>query len=720
MGRQELELDLNDKSAKVLSPNTVLPSHQYCVNAKKRSKKGKPPRNGEFFTLKEDFAEIQFARFRSASCKSLLSRPNGLEVDVETRRGSVYQSSEEVKFIRKMGTMVGGRKKIEFSSRGETSFSGSIVDSLCGSDDEGSRKRSSEISHDSNLSSANGFIELCIHSDVKKRNSTAVERRDSINLMSRSDKVSDSLISGNSLLEKYKVHSLQKSVSAKVKVSHLLSPSESDSSSKASPNVQSSPIRKRMNHFTKSQSLRSPMSHVQETSNEAANIARNRSYQKYLLNELSNKGNHSDIISEFINREIQYSGIASSPVHLHCNLKMENKHGMPFFEFKVKCPEDVFVAKTWRVGNAFNWVYTFHSIDTRKKSNATGLESHDFVKDSSIVAQMLVSCNLCSKQEDTAFDNTMVTEFVLYDLTHSRHSVSSGKKSFCEQDASKTPKASPVRLKEETFRLDEEKQSIRNKPLSSHVDSNCYPLLPTESNSNLEVAAIVLQIPFSKRESLKYKRGDRVSPKEYSNISNLSASVDQSRKSIHESKDQEQVKVVIPTGSHGLPNVEGRGPSSLLDRLRHGGGCDCGGWDMACPLILLGNPSIRFAEDQPLMKEYQPLELFVQGAKESSPTFRMTIVEEGHYAVDFHAQLSTLQAFSICIAILHGTSAFNSAGHKENQKLSQCSSLKMLIEEEGELLFKSVTAEKKSECNTPKRIPRSYMLNPPFSPIARV
>lgn len=110
-----------------------------------------------------------------------------------------------------------------------------------------------------------------------------------------------------------------------------------------------------------------------------------------------------------------------------------------------------------------------------------------------------------------------------------------------------------------------------------------------------------------------------------------------------------------------------------------------------------------------------------QGAKESNPTFSMTLVEEGHYAVDFHAQLSTLQAFSICVAILHGTSTSSGAGHEKNQQLTQCSSLKMLIEEEVELLIKSVTTEeRKTVSKTRKRFPQSYMLNPPFSPIARV
>jgi len=96
------------------------------------------------------------------------------------------------------------------------------------------------------------------------------------------------------------------------------------------------------------------------------------------------------------------------------------------------------------------------------------------------------------------------------------------------------------------------------------------------------------------------------------------------------------------------------------------------------------------------------------------------MVEEGHYAVDFHAQLSTLQAFSICVAILHGTSTSSGPRNEKTPQLSQCNSLKMLLEEDVESFFKSITTKKKAVCKTPKGIPRSYVPNPPFSPIARV
>jgi len=99
----------------------------------------------------------------------------------------------------------------------------------------------------------------------------------------------------------------------------------------------------------------------------------------------------------------------------------------------------------------------------------------------------------------------------------------------------------------------------------------------------------------------------------------------------------------------------------------------------------------------------------------------MTLVEEGQYAVDFHAKLSSLQAFSICVAILHVTSTFSAkAEQAKNQQLSQCSSSNTLIEEEVELFIKSVITEKRTVSNIHKGIHRPSMLNPPFSPIGRV
>jgi hypothetical protein len=189
------ELNLNEKSCVNLSPNSVLPSHQNCLNVKKE----KAYRNEKFG---EYFSDI------NSSCKSLPCRSHKLEANTEKRHGSVYQSSNQVINIKKMTTILEERKKIEISSRtssSDASFSSSsIFHSLCGSDDEDSM-----ISHDSELSSqspsvsdsctymdhtiiSNGFIELCINSDVCDENCSVVEGLGSVNSKIRSDKVTKS------------------------------------------------------------------------------------------------------------------------------------------------------------------------------------------------------------------------------------------------------------------------------------------------------------------------------------------------------------------------------------------------------------------------------------------------------------------------------------------------------------------------------------------------
>ena len=103
------------------------------------------------------------------------------------------------------------------------------------------------------------------------------------------------------------------------------------------------------------------------------------------------------------------------------------------------------------------------------------------------------------------------------------------------------------------------------------------------------------------------------------------------------------------------------------------------------------------------------------------PALTISRIEEGQYAVDFHAQLSTLQAFSICVAMLHSSEAFSAAGDGKNRHLLQCNSLKMLIEEEVKFLIEAVTEEEKRK--VPKLVKGTlppFVFNPPFSPMARV
>ena len=628
----EMELDCEKNCTVGLSPNTVLPSQQNCSYTGKRSTKGRLSRKDELLILKEDFREISFSRYRSVSCKNIPSGPVTKECNAEVKRGSVYQSSKEVRKMKKMGTME-GRKKIEVSRNSDISFS--IVDSLCSSDEESPKRRSPGISFDScsrmpSVSKpyvephpSDGFIDICLNPVTRGNNSAeSLGAGASMDSNMRSEPVVGPLSSSNDLLERDAVRTLHKSVSAKVELPPSPSQSESDYSSKASSNSKPrfSPIRKMFDPFMKSKSLRSPLSYAVEPGEVKTtgliNARTNKTYRKSLLQDFSDRAQDSGYESQFIKSNNQ-SLSSCSPVHLHGYLKLENKHGLPFFEFSLKCPEDVFVAKTWKAKDAFNWVYTFHSIDGGKKSNAGRWGLFDNDKDSSMVGQMQVSCYLCSELKEGVFDNSMVTEFVLFDIAHAKLSVTAQENLNCTLDSDKVSKGSDQGLAGETLESENRTLPGEVKVQQKHVSnngefnhSNPHPWTPANLHPSLEIAAIVMQTAFEKRESLKYRRGDK-SEKTHKNLLNLSMT-EHRKQDLSDGRTLDKVKVVIPAGNHGLPSDKTGTPSSLLKRWRLGGDCDCGGWDMACPLTVLGNPHFQCANSQSLVENQLPMELFVQ------------------------------------------------------------------------------------------------------------
>lgn len=87
---------------------------------------------------------------------------------------------------------------------------------------------------------------------------------------------------------------------------------------------------------------------------------------------------------------------------------------------------------------------------------------------------------------------------------------------------------------------------------------------------------------------------------------------------------------------------------------------------------------------------------------------------KGQYLVDFHARLSTLQAFSICIAVLHGFDVASAVIQEKNRQKSHSNSLKLLLEEEVWRLIEAAASEER------KVKPTSFLLDAPFSPMGRV
>ncbi|KAG6494508.1 uncharacterized protein LOC122003055 [Zingiber officinale] len=165
-----------------------------------------------------------------------------------------------------------------------------------------------------------------------------------------------------------------------------------------------------------------------------------------------------------------------------------------------------------------------------------------------------------------------------------------------------------------------------------------------DSRAVSELAAMVVQKPPSRKPNLwtiSAANGEK------------SLNSDQ-----HNAIGQSSISVIIPSGIHGLA-TDGE-PSSLIERWRSGGVCDCGGWDEGCTLNILSN---KFQEHNSC-GSFQPcqttngthrLELFTQGAsRETRQAFSMVSCQEGLYTVDFQSSISLLQAFAICLAVIHG------------------------------------------------------------------
>ena len=79
-----------------------------------------------------------------------------------------------------------------------------------------------------------------------------------------------------------------------------------------------------------------------------------------------------------------------------------------------------------------------------------------------------------------------------------------------------------------------------------------------------------------------------------------------------DSHDIVHATVVLPGGVHSFPSKGG--PSSLLERWKSGGSCDCGGWDLACKLKIIATDnqaSRKPLSSKPYFADYQ-FDLFVQ------------------------------------------------------------------------------------------------------------
>ncbi|KAL9273091.1 hypothetical protein AKJ16_DCAP10565 [Drosera capensis] len=168
--------------------------------------------------------------------------------------------------------------------------------------------------------------------------------------------------------------------------------------------------------------------------------------------------------------------------------------------------------------------------------------------------------------------------------------------------------------------------------------------------------------------------------------------------------------VILPGGVHSVPS--NGVVSTLTQRWRSGGSCDCGGWDLGCQMRIYSDKNelennsnsckARYASDE--------FELFSEAGQENHESvFSFTSFKDSVYSVKFSSSFSVLQAFAISIALLECKSP---SGFLKPSEVPEEPAPGLAIPE---LLFQT-RSSKQSHLEAPLR----YFTFPPKSPVGRV
>lgn len=110
--------------------------------------------------------------------------------------------------------------------------------------------------------------------------------------------------------------------------------------------------------------------------------------------------------------------------------------------------------------------------------------------------------------------------------------------------------------------------------------------------------------------------------------------------------------VILPGGVHTIPS---RGEiSTLAQRWKSGGSCDCGGWDLGCQLRVYTSRSEyerKMGSSATSLEEFN-FQLFSQVGQDNQLMLSLAPFKERIYSVEFNSSLSLLQAFAVCISFI--------------------------------------------------------------------
>lgn len=329
------------------------------------------------------------------------------------------------------------------------------------------------------------------------------------------------------------------------------------------------------------------------------------------------------------------------------------RQGIPHFIFSADDQKEVYVAKLRKVDSkddkaGLEYVYQFHL----NKGSQKGSEIPD--KDLQLVGKMHVSTSftLCKnncrimEREFTLFHNIETYDKEMH-TSDSSHRKNKG----LAKRMSKVFRTSPSSKHRTLSKFGEKDSIVDSCPWDSHAhEGNDFS--DTNIPPNFEMAAIIAKdhLPCNRQEKVGGWGLNFLNKSGVNQITPSSESRNQ-----NDGDCSSSMNILIPAGLHGGPRTRNGGPSSLVDRWRSGGRCDCGGWDEGCPVTVLHRRSsnAEVLSQVDTKSECESVDLVTQGSSDISPSLRMINVHNGLYYLHFYQPLSALQSFSIAVAIIH-------------------------------------------------------------------
>ncbi|KAG8663006.1 uncharacterized protein LOC110618330 isoform X2 [Manihot esculenta] len=345
-------------------------------------------------------------------------------------------------------------------------------------------------------------------------------------------------------------------------------------------------------------------------------------------------------------------------------LRVAVKNGQPLFTFAVDNERNILAATVKKLSSTredeYSCIYTFFAIQEIRKKNGGWMnqggkgKGHDYIPN--VVAQLKVSGSQFSCwTRENCMEQSFAREFVLF--------------------AVDLQQAEPQRL---------------------------------DFQPNDELAAIVVKIP---RVTNVSTASDGHHSGKNNDLPEMRFSSTSGEQPIINGQSLISATVILPSGVHSLPNKGG--PSSLIQRWRSGGSCDCGGWDLSCKLRIFENQSQLSKKTSPskACAMIDKFEFVSQGGEEENqPVFSFAPFKDGIYSVEFTSSLSIIQAFSLCIAIIDSKKLCEIQG--------SCNSI------EAKTSLQTMLAQNDGTRGRPYGIvadmPAKFVSYPPHSPFGRV